>query len=270
MKQIVLSRFEIRDFHFDFEPNLNFRFPRIPKSQNANTNMAKQVDEDVIVQTLGGSTYALRKSPTSPWTDSLFTIAMAPIFIPFGLLYAVAMATPLRNFLLSMVIPRIMENTARDFSEDRKILLKDVSGRVMDFGRLVPKTRRKEGCHHGHFLIFFSPLFESGGGAYLEYCTNADDVVAVEPIAEMHPRILEKGEKLKKMSIVDSLDDFEPSESFDWVTLGNVLCEVNDVRTVLAQIDGLLKPGGKVYFSEHIACPAHSWSRWYQYRINPM
>jgi SAM-dependent methyltransferase len=206
--------------------------------------------ENLLVQTLGGSTYALRKSPIVPWNQRLTKIATsiltAPLIVSFGLLWSVAMATPLKHTLMALLIPRNMETITKEFHAERGTLLKDVRGRVMDVG--------------------------SGGGAYLVHCSNADEVVAIEPIVNMHDLIREKGKHLKKLTIVSTLDELlksERADSFDWVILGNVLCEVPSVPKTLEQIDFLLKPGGKVYFSEHIARSKGTWKRWIQDTVNP-
>jgi len=43
----------------------------------------------------------------------------------------------------------------------------------------------------------------------------------------------------------------EPA-SVDWIILGNVLCSLPEPEKQLRLLDGLLKPGGRVYFSEHV------------------
>jgi len=51
------------------------------------------------------------------------------------------------------------------------------------------------------------------------------------------------------------LVDFEKElgpKSVDWIILGNVLCEIPDVDEALRILDRLLKPGGRVYYSEHV------------------
>ena len=91
-----------------------------------------------------------------------------------------------------------------------------------------------------------------------------------QPVNELHPSILKSGKDLKKLSIVCDLAELNHLESkFDFIILGNVLCEVPCVRETLAQIDVLLKPGGKVYFSEHVASPVGTWQRRYQDFTNP-
>ena len=206
------------------------------------------IHKDSITKALGESVYSLRVSPTRPWVKSVVSaILTAPLMLPLGLLWGIAMATPLKPTLLSMLIPRIMDTTAKEFQAERQELLKDVRGKVLDLG--------------------------SGAGAYLKHCQNADQVVAVEPVEVLHDSIRKRGQNIKKLRIVSWLDDLMDAEdprSFDWVILGNVLCEVTDLETTLHQIDVLLKPGGKVYFSEHIGRPKGTWQRLIQDRVNPL
>jgi len=56
---------------------------------------------------------------------------------------------------------------------------------------------------------------------------------------------------------------------FDWIVVGNVLCEVPNPHAVVAHVDRLLKPGGNVYFSEHHAHPDGTWARALQEAVNP-
>jgi len=157
------------------------------------------------------------------------------------------MATPLRGALLGMLIPRIMNGVAREFQKERHTLLKGVQGKVCDVG--------------------------SGGGAYVRHCHQAQHLVAVEPIHQMHGKIRAAcPPTVPRLEILSSLDDLDlPTHqgSFDWVILGNVLCEVDDVPSTLQRVDRLLKPGGYVYFSEHVGCPRGTWMRWWQDTINP-
>jgi len=204
-------------------------------------------NKKMIVQTLDESDYSLRVSPRRPWTKTVASFVTAPHMLPFGLIWGMAMATPLRATLISMMIPRIMDLTAKEFQQERQDLLQNVSGKVLDVG--------------------------SGAGAYLEHCQKADLVVAVEPVEQLHESIRKRGRGIKNLRIVSwlvNVMEIEEPCSFDWVILGNVLCEVEDLETTLKQIDVLLKPGGKVYFSEHIARPKGTWQRYIQDKVNPM
>ena len=155
--------------------------------------MKSELDE----KTIGGVTYALRKPPSGSGFLGMFrnvvvSVLSAPLLVPWAFL----MATPLRDTLLGMIIPRVMNVVDKEFHKERETLLADVSGKVLDIG--------------------------SGGGAYLKYCKAADEVVAVEPMKTLHERIREAGKDLKKLTIVDTLDDLPDNASFDWAIFGNV------------------------------------------------
>lgn len=61
------------------------------------------------------------------------------------------------------------------------------------------------------------------------------------------------------------LDD----DSADSIVLTYTLCSIADWRTALGQMKRVLKPDGKVYFSEHGEAPDESVRKW-QRRLNPI
>jgi hypothetical protein len=84
-----------------------------------------------------------------------------------------------------------------------------------------------------------------------------------------------------KLQIVGkTLEDYEAScqgKQFDWIILGNVLCEVKDPGKALISVDHLLKNpvtdtdgGGHVFFSEHFGNEKASWVRFLQDWLNPI
>mmetsp|Transcript_14287 Transcript_14287/g.1282 ORF Transcript_14287/g.1282 Transcript_14287/m.1282 type:complete len:85 (+) Transcript_14287:531-785(+) len=49
------------------------------------------------------------------------------------------------------------------------------------------------------------------------------------------------------------LEDVEYGEGyFDSIVLGNVLCEVPNIKSALDACYKLLKPGGRIYYIEHV------------------
>jgi 2-polyprenyl-3-methyl-5-hydroxy-6-metoxy-1,4-benzoquinol methylase len=68
----------------------------------------------------------------------------------------------------------------------------------------------------------------------------------------------------------DFIEDVKGKEIFDFVILGNVLCEVPDVEATLFHVNRLLKRGGKVYFSEHVSSDSGTLLRYLQYVMSPM
>ena len=223
------------------------------------TSIMSQVQPDsqtknLVTKSLGnGESFSLRASPTVPWHKTAATtclwLASFPIWLPAGLVWFAGVSIPaLRDYLFSIMIPSVMGLVDKEFKQERKTLLKNVTGTVIDVG--------------------------SGGGAYLQYCKMADHVVAVEPNLAMHEKIREAGKELQKLSIMRDLTDIasypSTASSFDWVIFGNVLCEVPHVPSTIAQVDSLLKPGGKIYFSEHIGDSPGTWRRCFQDWVNPL
>jgi SAM-dependent methyltransferase len=153
---------------------------------------------------------------------------------------------------------------AETFGPERDTLLQRVDNRVLDVG-----------C---------------GGGAYLRHCTKATTIVALEPVVEMHAtirRVAEEAgisdEKLEILPLTiqeyveynmrsETGDAATPPPQFDWILVGNVLCEVpHPISTALQSIKLLTKPGGgHVYFSEHVGARPGTWARLFQDTINPV
>lgn len=229
---------------------------------------AKNTDAALVTKTLAGRPFALRVSPTIPaltrFVQTSLSLILVPLALPLGLAWAALMSTPWRESLISMVIPRVMQRVEREFHRERQELLATVSGRVLDVG--------------------------SGGGAYMRYLGrgpsdtttsktgggNVREVVAVEPLEHLHPLIRSKAEEagVQSLTVCREMDELfgdanEVTNPFDWVVLGNVLCEVPDVPSIVHQVSRLLKPGGKVYFQEHVGRRVGTWQRAVQDFVNP-
>jgi SAM-dependent methyltransferase len=166
--------------------------------------------------------------------------------------FTIWLVTEIFELILMSIPPirdyRLSKKTGSGTLDDRAILLRDVSGNVLDVG--------------------------SGGGVYLKHCMQADHVVAVEPNTLMHAEIFKAGRGLKKLTVVRDLRDVasDPSaaSSFDWVIFGNVLCCVPDVANTLALVDTFLKPNGRIFYYEHIGYCRGSWNRFLQDLVNPV
>lgn len=142
-----------------------------------------------------------------------------------------------------------MEVLARRTGNQRKLLLSKIQGRVLDVGA-------------------------GGGGYFSYYAGKVSSVVALEPFRDLHPVLREKAEEVgiqnENIRICqDPVEIFQDDEGFDWIILGNVLCEVRNVGSALKAVDRLLKPGGNVYFCEHVGRPHGDWRRLYQNIFNP-
>jgi len=60
-----------------------------------------------------------------------------------------------------------------------------------------------------------------------------------------------------------------PPHHFDWILCGNVLCQVQNPDEQLRLLDYFLKPGGRVYYSEHVQSRKRTWRYVLQQCINP-
>ena len=160
--------------------------------------------------------------------------------------------------MAGLVIPWATMGMDRAFRDVRKELLKNVQGRVLDVG-----------CAAGAYLKYYA------GSAQ-----RVTEVVALEPNQTMHGALrrtiaglAQKARGLPFPVVVTAkfLEQLPPEEnaSFDSIVLGNVLCEVPDVAAALREVDRLLKPGGRVYFSEHVLDAPGSWRRAVQQSVNP-
>lgn len=185
-------------------------------------------------------------------------LALSPVVLFAGFLHTSVMIIgpeSLKNRLLGAFVPCMMGKVADKFRAEREHLLSDVGDgdRVLDVG--------------------------SGGGAYLRHLSRASEVIALEPVESMHPKIqksaAEAGVVSDRLAVLAcSIEEFLVSNphmagTFDWIVLGNVLCEVPRQDAALRVVDMLLRPGGKAYFSEHIGAPQGSWARALQDFVNP-
>ena len=221
----------------------------------------QHVRRRATVQSLGGRMYAIpdvsgRESTLVGKIIPLIALFLLPISVFVVVLYmGIMVVGPVswRNAILARLIPFQMKAVGVISENQRKLLLQHVSGRVLDVG--------------------------SGGGAYLPLLRGkASHVVALEPVTEMHPIIRKEAtlagfEEYQITILTDTVETYAASNltaSFDWVLLGNVLCEVHSQTSTLDHINKLLKDGGHVYFSEHVGYPIGTIGRRLQDVLNPL
>jgi SAM-dependent methyltransferase len=182
------------------------------------------------------------------------TVVSFPVWVPLGGLYlAFQFLAPQSwrdKLFFGHLLPRGMDAANKAQRAKRQVLLQHVSGRVLDVG--------------------------AGSGSYFCYYTQADAIVAVEPGETLHPHLRKAAARYlqhqkEPMVIVRDLVELDPAKyQFDWIILGNVLCEVLCQVEALQRVNQLLAPGGHVYFSEHMGCPKGTWQRRLQDAINPI
>jgi SAM-dependent methyltransferase len=131
------------------------------------------------------------------------------------------------------------------YSERKQGLLAGLEGRILEIG--------------------------PGTGVNLRYLDEKVEWVGIEPNQAMHPHLLAEAARLGMA--VDLRDDFpdgadDGNEQFDIVVSTLVLCSVADLPGLIARIRGVLKPGGKFVFLEHVA--DRRWCfRWIVQKIMP-
>ena len=217
-------------------------------------------------QTLGKTTYNIDPSKltvdaTPVWKTVLQRSAVLvalPVAIPAVVVYTLSMWLGphwWRNKVISTMVGGVMKTVGAKFDRDRAELLQNIQpdDLILDLG--------------------------AGPGYYLKYLLPKCRVVALEPCENFHETYRKMADEagLKVSNVEIHACDIETyrrkhldrASSFDWVICGNVLCEVDDQLSTLETVNYLLKPGGHVYFSEHIGAPQGSWTRFFQDCFNP-
>ena len=222
------------------------------------------------VQKLGDRSYTIetarieeRHAAASPVVKVSQTAAMlvlSPVAVLMGSIATTFMylsSNSLKNRITSFWTALICNKMNDMFVPERNELLKECRGRVLDIG--------------------------SGGGAYLRYFQKASAIVALEPNTDLHDTIRTEAEKqgiaADRLTVLamDTETYFLEQQRggdagmllFDWVILGNVLCEIDNHDSLLRTVDQMLQKGGMLYFSEHIGCPKGTWLRQFQEWVNP-
>jgi SAM-dependent methyltransferase len=221
-------------------------------------NRARSSRQRLTVQSLGQYSYAIPE--VAPERTGLLKRLILGSFFPpspycCSLIFTAIMTVGPKSWrmaIISQMIPKVMKSMKNRTLNQRKLLLQHLSGRVLDVG--------------------------SGGGAYFSlFKDKASHVVALEPVSKMHNIIRHEAQKAGfhdfqitiSAQTVEEYASFHPTEKFDWVILGNVLCEVENQQSTLESINRLLTEGGHVYFSEHLAAHPSTFVRKLQDFINP-
>jgi ubiquinone/menaquinone biosynthesis C-methylase UbiE len=96
----------------------------------------------------------------------------------------------------------------------------------------------------------------AGTGASLPYYSPEVRLTAVEPNPHMAKRLVAKArDQGREVMVVRETVESLPFEddSFDSVVSTTTPCSVTDVSKALLEISRVLKPGGVLYFHEHVA-----------------
>jgi ubiquinone/menaquinone biosynthesis C-methylase UbiE len=112
-----------------------------------------------------------------------------------------------------------------------------------------------------------------GAGPNLRYYPPDAQWIGVEPNLHMHPYLRREAERLGRAITIETgtADRLPmPDSSVDAVVSTLVLCSVPDVAATLAEIERVLKPGGRFLFIEHVAAPPGTRLRRVQGLIRPL
>jgi len=171
----------------------------------------------------------------------IFRIVALSVIGGLGASFGVALALMKFNKsfsdrMVAKVLPSVMEQMDKSMKKVKMELLKDIKGDVLDFG--------------------------SGDGQYLHYIAlNKDKVksiVNLEPNKKLHPGINERARQNGVQTEIyskfaEDLLEERGGNQFDFIIIGNVLCEVPNQASALSSLYRLLRPGGKAFFLEHVA-----------------
>jgi ubiquinone/menaquinone biosynthesis C-methylase UbiE len=129
---------------------------------------------------------------------------------------------------MAAVYDRVMASEERRvLGEYRRSLLAGVGGRVLEVGA-------------------------GTGGNVPHYPDSVERLVLAEPDRHMRVQLERKHAGHEVSSAALGELSFE-AESFDAVVCTLVLCTVTDPRAALADIRRVLRPGGRLFFMEHVA-----------------
>ena len=214
-------------------------------------------DEDFSVQDEEPSDH-----PYYLWSSFLLNLillgTLAPILCPAAVL-AIIVGKPFTSRLSAMFLPWVMNLVDKRLRDVRIQCLKSIHGKIVDVG-----------CAHGGYLGYYSSNAE-----------RLKRIVMLEPNVHHNHRLQEniiqcraRNPRMNDVEIVVEnrfLEDMPASEdgTFDWVVLGNVLCEVPSPTAAVNEVDRLVKRGGRVFFCEHIAHEPGTWMRFLQEALTP-
>ena len=147
--------------------------------------------------------------------------------------------------VFAAIYDRLMAGTEKAGLSDRRHgLLSEASGRVIEIG--------------------------AGTGVNLQhYGDGVTELVLTEPEEPMAQRLEQKAAGRATVTRAPAEALPFPDDSFDTAVATLVLCTVSDPERALAEIDRVLKPGGKLLFIEHVRSDDPRLARW-QDRIAPL
>ena len=168
----------------------------VPQRQPIAISMSN--NNHFVSKQLDGVSYTLRGPIKLTWTKAVASLAGIAAMFPFMILHSLYQVVfpSSRKKIQATMVPKMMAGVEKEFQGEREALLATVGGVVLDLG-----------C---------------GSGPYLKYCKKSEEVVAVEPLVDLHASIRKNGADLNKLTLVTALTDVPDEKKFDLVILGNV------------------------------------------------
>ena len=154
------------------------------------------------------------------------------------------------GFYENHVLPRMLHLacSAEPIAKQRQKVVPLAEGRVLEVG-----------MGSGLNIPFYDPT-------RIEFVWGLEPSQGMRRLAE--PRLAKAPFEIKWLSLPGEEIPLE-DDSADTVVLTYTLCTIPDFAAALAQIRRVLKPGGRLLFSEHGAAPDRGVRKW-QDRINPI
>jgi len=104
----------------------------------------------------------------------------------------------------------------------------------------------------------------AGIGANFRYLKPGTAVTAIEPNPHMHGGLRKTAHRfaIDLRIVASGAEAIDlPDNSVEAVICTLVLCTVDNPERVLAEVNRILKPGGRFMFLEHVAAPRGNWRR---------
>jgi len=200
-------------------------------------------EESCETKTLGGVRYTVSQAMVKRDKPKSFPVRVlgilglllgTPILVVyFPIWYLLMLNKSFSQRVASIIVPTFMPLMDKAFARVKMELMKNLHGRVLDVG-----------C---------------GGGDWLQYFGKAAHVTELEPNPFLIPKITARAEQFKvenpgvEVVVVNKFThELDETKPYDYIILGNVMCEVPNQAQFVKDLDRVLKPGGKVVFQEHV------------------
>ena len=155
------------------------------------------------------------------------------------------------NPIVGFFLPGICTATNEALRGVGEELMKSMKGVVLDVGAgsgaFVRSSVERGGAVARYIAL--EPNVRCHAAIRKTFAEEVGKAVARGAAAETLPRLELVGGSLSELAAT-----FGPA-SVDWIILGNVICEMKEPAQQLRLLDSLLKPGGRVFFSEHVRDP---------------